>query len=83
MKRFKKISGHLTSVYSVKFPPEDTKLISCSRDTTIRIWDFNSGKEIAMIKTEGRGLASVDISPEGKSLIANSVRVEIFLYRTE
>lgn len=83
MKRFKKISGHLTSVYSVNFPPGDTKLISCSRDTTIRIWDFNGSKEIAMIKTEGRGLASVDISPDGKSLIANSMGVEIVLYRTE
>ena len=42
----KQISGHLNSVYSVKFSPDNTKLISCSRDTTIRIWDFNSGTEI-------------------------------------
>jgi WD40 repeat protein len=65
----KQISGHLNSIYSVKFYPDDTKLISCSRDTTIRIWDFNSSEEIAIIKTEGRGLADVDISPDGKNLI--------------
>jgi len=67
--KVKTISGHLNSVYSVKFSPDDTKLISCSRDTTIRIWDFNSSEEIAIIKTEGRGLADVDISPDGKKLV--------------
>ena len=36
----KQITGHLNSVYSVKFSLDDTKIISCSRDTTIRILGF-------------------------------------------
>lgn len=69
LEEVKLISGHLNSVYSVKFNPDDTKLISCSRDTTIRIWDFNSGNELSKIFTGARGLADVDISPDGKKII--------------
>jgi WD40 repeat protein len=69
LKEVKQLIGHQNSIYSVRFSPDDTKLISCSRDTTIRIWKFKSGKEIGSIKTEGRGLADVDISPDGKKLV--------------
>ena len=69
LEEINQLAGHLNSIYSVKFFPDDSKLISCSRDTTIRIWDFNSTKEVGKIKTKGRGLADVDISPDGKKLV--------------
>lgn len=66
LKEVKLIEGHSNTVYSVKFMDDDSKLVSCSRDTTIRIWDFNSGKEIWQTTTGGRGLADVSVSPDGK-----------------
>jgi len=46
LEEVKSIQGHLNTVYSVKFMDDDSKLVSCSRDTTIRLWDFSSGKEL-------------------------------------
>lgn len=69
LQEVKQIYGHSNTVYSVKFMDDDSKLISCSRDTTIRVWDINSGKELWQTKTGGRGLADVDISPDGKLIV--------------
>lgn len=66
LEKVKVIEGHSNTVYSLKFMDDDSKLVSCSRDTTIRIWDFTSGKELWQTKTGGRGLADVDVSPDGE-----------------
>ncbi|NWF90136.1 MAG: WD40 repeat domain-containing protein [Ignavibacteriaceae bacterium] len=69
LNELKRFDGHLNTVYSAKFIQNDSKLISCSRDTTIRVWDFYTGKELWQTKTGGRGLADVDVSPDGKLIV--------------
>ena len=34
----KTLEGHTDEVYSVAYSPDGTKIISCSYDTTIKIW---------------------------------------------
>lgn len=69
MRELTEIRGHSAAVYSVKFSPDEQSLISCSRDSTIKIWDISTGSEIRSIFAGGYGLADIDISPDGKSIL--------------
>src|SRR5262249_43144548 len=40
---------HFDAVSSVAFSPDGTRLLSGSKDTTIRLWDLASGTEIATL----------------------------------
>ncbi len=65
----KLIFAHSSSVYSVKFSADGKYLASCSRDTTISIWETGSYTEVLRIKTAGRGLADIDFSPDGATIL--------------
>ncbi len=72
MRELTEIRGHSAAVYSVKFSPDEQSLISCSRDSTIKIWDISTGSEIRSIFAGGYGLADIDISPtENRSSIVH------------
>lgn len=43
----KRLLGHDDGVYSIDYSPTHNKLISGSRDTTTRIWDLDTGMELA------------------------------------
>ncbi|GAB4138553.1 MAG: hypothetical protein Tsb009_06820 [Planctomycetaceae bacterium] len=40
----KKLSGHAAAVTGLQFTTDGQKLLTCSKDKTIRIWDVKSGK---------------------------------------
>jgi len=63
----KELKGHLGAVYSAKFFPGNQKILSCSRDSTIRIWDLK-GKVLGQAYAGGHGLQYADISPDGNKI---------------
>lgn len=65
MKETKRIAGHNSTVYAAKISPDGSKLLSCSRDTTIRVLELSSGKELWHVNSSGEGLADADWSPDG------------------
>lgn len=60
------IKGHTSAVYGADFTPDGNHLVSCSRDTTIRVWELATGNEVWQMKTGGHGLADLEVSPDGK-----------------
>jgi DNA-binding beta-propeller fold protein YncE len=65
------LKGHRSEVLSVGWSPDGTKLATASIDSTTKIWDSASGKELLSLQHDpaGRiGVLSVTWSPDGKQV---------------
>jgi WD40 repeat protein len=57
------LSGHTSKITGLAFAPNGRVLVSCSSDGTLRLWDLQSGKEIAALISLGSG-DSVTVTPD-------------------
>ena len=61
------LKGHSTFVQSVAFSPDGRQIVSGSNDQTIKLWDTESGAELATFKVHCH-VTSVAFSPGGKQI---------------
>jgi WD40 repeat protein len=71
------LRGHTSSVYSVCYSPDGTRLASASSDQTVKVWAAKSGAELLSL----RGHASpnngaVTYSPDGTRLASTSIGIQ-------
>ncbi|HQI34162.1 MAG TPA: hypothetical protein PLK87_15900 [Verrucomicrobiota bacterium] len=68
----KLLDGHSNWVVSLAFSADGKQLISGAGDSTARIWDVESGKEIGRIRFPGEStyVQSVGLSPDGEIAFA-------------
>ena len=71
---------HSDRVNGLSYSPDGTRLASCSRDGTVRVWDLGNGREVVNYKghldkpgakpedTNVFRVAGVSFSPDGKSV---------------
>ena len=67
------LQGHAEGVTSVAFSPDGKYIVSGSEDTTIRMWDAQTGK-LVLDPFEGHtdDVNSVAFSPDGKYIVSGS-----------
>src|ERR1700678_3943797 len=63
------LKGHTGRIRSVAFSPNGAILASSSYDGTVRWWNVADGKEIRVLRDQGR-VFSLAFSPDGKQLAA-------------
>lgn len=71
----KTLSGHSLDVRSVAISPDNQTLVSGSFDTTIKVWDFNSGELLHTLKEHLKAeelVSAVAIADDGKILVSGS-----------
>ncbi|KIK44915.1 hypothetical protein CY34DRAFT_584968 [Suillus luteus UH-Slu-Lm8-n1] len=67
------ISGHTDSVWSVSFSPDGTRIVSGSRDSTIRMWDAATGLPLGEpFRGHTSSVWSVSFSPDGTRIVSGS-----------
>ncbi|ETO07442.1 hypothetical protein RFI_29950, partial [Reticulomyxa filosa] len=66
------LNGHSGAIRKVQFSPDGTKIVSCSTDKTIRLWDIASGKEIKKLEGHLHWVLGVQFSPDGSKLVSCS-----------
>jgi len=74
--------GHSDSVCSVAFSPDGSRIVSGSGDTTIRIWDARSGKEVQKLEGHSSWVCSVAFSPDGSRIVSGSRDATIRIWDT-
>ncbi|KAH8764490.1 hypothetical protein BGZ57DRAFT_722808, partial [Hyaloscypha finlandica] len=74
--------GHSFYVTSVAFSPDDTQVVSGSRDNTVRLWDTVTGAPLQTFKGHLGSVYSVAFSGDGKQVVSGSFDRTVRLWDT-
>lgn len=66
------LTGHRGFVFSVACSPDGKTLASSGLDTSIKLWDLGSGKNIANLKGHTGSIMSVAFTPDGEVIVSGS-----------
>jgi serine/threonine protein kinase len=66
------LQGHENSVLSVAISPDGKTIASSGSNSTIKLWNLATGKEISSLNAYSRQVNTVVISPNGKTLVSAS-----------
>ena len=67
-----RLEGHSKAVYSVVFSPDNSRVFSVSRDSSVRSWDAGSGRQFWTAPSGGHGFAETACSPDGSTVAVAS-----------
>ncbi|KAG8861292.1 hypothetical protein FRB91_009203 [Serendipita sp. 411] len=76
--------GHMGSVCSIAFSSDGRRIVSGSFDTTIRLWDTETGQPLGEpLRGHTGGVLSVSFSPDGRRIVSSSANKTIRLWDGE
>lgn len=58
--------GHTGAVYATQFTPNNTYMLSCSDDTTLRLWDMSSMENAVVYRGHTYPVWAMDVSQQGQ-----------------
>jgi WD40 repeat protein len=69
-----KFEGHTDTVLGIVHPPDGQRIITCSLDGSLRVWDLESGKQIGEDWRDGESaVKTIALSPDGKKVVCGSL----------
>ncbi|KAG2070981.1 WD40 repeat-like protein, partial [Suillus decipiens] len=67
------LRGHTSPVSSVSFSPDGTRIVTGSRDKTVRLWDAATGQPVGEpLRGHTDSVWSVSFSPDGARIVTAS-----------
>ena len=64
------LDGHTEAVYSVAWSPDGKTLATAGFDSTVRLWDVATRKEIRKYEGHTKLVLAVAVSPNGKQILS-------------
>lgn len=77
------LRGHTKAVWSLSWSPNGQYIASASADTSIRIWDGNTGRALKILEGHSDWVVSVRFSGDGKWLASKSSDGTVRLWRCD
>jgi len=77
------LSGHSLGVVSVAVSADGTKCASSSLDSSLRLWDLETGEKLSSIEVGPVDIWTVVFSPDDKFIVSGSHAGKIHMYSTE
>jgi WD40 repeat protein/serine/threonine protein kinase len=77
-----RLPGHGQFVNDANFSPDGSRIATASSDGTVRVWDYESGREIARLYGLEGAIVNVTFSPQGTLLAAGGTHGEIKVWST-
>jgi WD40 repeat protein len=69
----KKFEGHTDNVLGAIHLPGGQRIITCSEDGSLQVWNLKTGKQIGEDWRDGKsGVWSIALSPDGKKVVSGS-----------
>jgi len=66
------MTGHVRYIHALAFAPDETRLVTMSRDSTVKMWDIATGRELVTLFRFKDGVV-----PLGISFSANGRRISV------
>ena len=79
--KIRDVIGHTGTVTSLKFFPDDKRFISVSNDKTLRVWNLETGSEVAFFAS-AVPFSCVDCSA-GNKIVAGDVGGNVYILQLE
>ena len=68
----RRLEGHTDQLTSMALSPDGKLLVTGSDDKTVRLWQFESGKELRALRASATFVLSVAISADGRRVLSGS-----------
>lgn len=78
-----RLVGHTDIIWDVEFSADGTKLATASRDTTIRVWNVETGELLSILRGHSDSVVDVSFSPDSSQLISGSADKTVRLWNIE
>ncbi|MBP7962796.1 MAG: CHAT domain-containing protein [Caldilineaceae bacterium] len=67
------LMGHKATVWSVAVTSDGRRAVSASSDRTVRVWDLESGENVATLMGHESLVTSVAVTPDGRRAVSASI----------
>ena len=68
----RRLTEHSNWVLSVAVTPDGRYVVSGSADSTVRVWDWQNGKEVRRLTGHSNRVRSVAVTPDGRYVVSGS-----------
>jgi WD40 repeat protein len=76
------LEGHSDWVTGVAITPDGRHAVSASRDKTLRVWDIQSGEELALLTADASATACA-VSSGSRTIVAGDAAGNVHILRME
>ena len=74
------LSGHTNWVWACAVTPDGRRVMSGSSDRTLKVWDLQSGQELATLSGHKREVRACAVTPDGRRVVSGSSDLTLMVW---